>query len=36
MLNVRVVAQGPVREVYTAENLRAAYGGQIALIETPG
>ena len=32
ILNVRAVAQGPVREVYTAENLRAAYGGQIALL----
>jgi manganese/zinc/iron transport system ATP- binding protein len=35
MLNVRVVAQGPLQEVYTAENLRRAYGGQIALIEGP-
>lgn len=34
MLNTRVVAQGRVGEVYTADNLRAAYGGQIALIET--
>ncbi|MFW5833797.1 MAG: metal ABC transporter ATP-binding protein [Pseudomonadota bacterium] len=33
ILNVRVVAQGPVDEVYTAGNLRRAYGGQIALIE---
>ena len=33
ILNVRVIAQGPVREIYTAENLRAAYGGQIALLE---
>jgi len=32
ILNVRAVAQGPVSEVYTAENLRAAYGGQIALL----
>ncbi len=32
ILNVRAVAQGPVRDVYTAENLRAAYGGQIALL----
>jgi manganese/zinc/iron transport system ATP- binding protein len=36
MLNTRVVAQGRVGEVYTADNLRAAYGGQIALIETGG
>jgi manganese/zinc/iron transport system ATP- binding protein len=32
MLNVRVIAQGPVREVYTAQNLRAAYGRHLALI----
>lgn len=32
MLNVRVVAQGPVAEVYTPENLRLAYGGRVALI----
>jgi manganese/zinc/iron transport system ATP- binding protein len=34
LLNVRVVAQGRVEEVYTAEHLRKAYGGRIALIET--
>ncbi|WP_299437566.1 metal ABC transporter ATP-binding protein [uncultured Rhodospira sp.] len=33
VLNVRVIAQGPVSEVYTAETLRKAYGGQIALLE---
>lgn len=33
ILNVRAIAQGPVSEVYTPENLRKAYGGQIALIE---
>ncbi|MGF1562613.1 MAG: metal ABC transporter ATP-binding protein [Geminicoccaceae bacterium] len=33
MLNVRVVAQGPVNQVYTAEHLRSAYGGRIALLE---
>jgi manganese/zinc/iron transport system ATP- binding protein len=33
LLNVRTIAQGPVREVYTADNLRAAYGGQIALLQ---
>ncbi|MEM7505661.1 MAG: metal ABC transporter ATP-binding protein [Pseudomonadota bacterium] len=33
LLNVRVIAQGPVGEVMTPDNLRAAYGGQIALIE---
>jgi manganese/zinc/iron transport system ATP- binding protein len=33
ILNVRAIAQGPVEQVYTADNLRRAYGGQIALIE---
>ncbi|WP_027967751.1 metal ABC transporter ATP-binding protein [Halomonas halocynthiae] len=33
ILNVRVIAQGPVSQVYTAENLRRAYGGQIALLD---
>ncbi|WP_417601738.1 metal ABC transporter ATP-binding protein [Pararhodobacter oceanensis] len=32
MLNQRIIAQGPVTQVYTEENLRAAYGGQLALI----
>jgi manganese/zinc/iron transport system ATP- binding protein len=36
ILNVRVVAQGPVGDVYTAANLRRAYGGQIALIDRGG
>ncbi|MCM2972916.1 metal ABC transporter ATP-binding protein [Larsenimonas suaedae] len=34
ILNVRVIAQGPVEEVYTAENLKRAYGGQIALLDS--
>lgn len=33
ILNVRVIAQGPVDEVYNAANLRQAYGGQIALLQ---
>lgn len=33
MLNRRVVAQGPVSETYTAANLRAAYGGQLAILD---
>ncbi len=33
LLNVRVIAQGPVLEVYTPQNLRRTYGGQIALLE---
>jgi len=32
LLNVRVIAQGPVREVYTAEHLRAAYGPRVVLL----
>lgn len=34
ILNVRTIAQGAVPEVYNAENLRAAYGGQIALLQS--
>jgi manganese/zinc/iron transport system ATP- binding protein len=33
LLNVRVIAQGPMPAVYTAENLHQAYGGQVALLE---
>jgi manganese/zinc/iron transport system ATP- binding protein len=33
LLNVRVIAQGPVGQVYTAEHLRRTYGGQIALLQ---
>ena len=33
ILNVRVVAQGRIPEVYTGENLRKAYGGRIALLD---
>jgi manganese/zinc/iron transport system ATP- binding protein len=36
LLNVRVIAQGAVKEVYTSENLRSAYGGQIALLQNEG
>jgi len=36
LLNVRAVAQGPVEEVYTAQNLHATYGGQVALLEGAG
>jgi len=35
MLNLRIVAQGPVDAVYTAANLRATYGAQLAILETP-
>ena len=33
MLNRRVVAQGPVATTYTRDNLRAAYGGQLAVLD---
>jgi manganese/zinc/iron transport system ATP- binding protein len=33
MLNGRVVAQGPVATTYTAETLRATFGGRVAVIE---
>ncbi len=36
MLNVRVIAQGPVDDIYTAENLRRTYGGQITLLGPDG
>lgn len=32
LLNVRRIASGPVREVFTEENLRKAYGGQAAFL----
>ena len=36
LLNVCVIDQGPVSEVYTAANLRKAYGGQVALLQGEG
>lgn len=33
ILNVQVLAQGPVEQIYTMDNLAKAYGGQIALLE---
>ncbi|HEX5580142.1 MAG TPA: metal ABC transporter ATP-binding protein [Gemmatimonadaceae bacterium] len=32
LLNVRVVASGPVDEVFTADNLRRTYGGRVATL----
>jgi manganese/zinc/iron transport system ATP- binding protein len=32
MLNVQVIGAGPVNEIFTGENLKRAYGGQIALL----
>ncbi|MBY5267820.1 metal ABC transporter ATP-binding protein [Spiribacter salinus] len=34
LMNRRVIAQGPVEKVYTADNLRRTYGGQVALLDT--
>ena len=33
-LNVRVVASGPVATTFTAENLQAAYGGRLSILDT--
>ena len=33
LLNMRVVAHGPVGEVFTRENLHATYGGRLTLLE---
>ncbi len=33
LLNVRLVASGPVEQVFTAENLGQAYGGRIAFLD---
>lgn len=33
LLNMRVVAFGPTREVFTEENLRKTYGGRLTLLE---
>jgi manganese/zinc/iron transport system ATP- binding protein len=32
LLNMRVVAAGPVGEIFTPENLRKTYGGKLTLI----
>ncbi|MFW5697607.1 MAG: metal ABC transporter ATP-binding protein [Fimbriimonadaceae bacterium] len=33
ILNVRLVASGPIEQAFTAENLRAAYGSRLAFLE---
>jgi len=33
LLNMRVVAHGPVEEVFTSENLQKTYGGRLTLLE---
>jgi manganese/zinc/iron transport system ATP- binding protein len=35
MINRRIIAQGPVAQVYTPENLRAAYGRHLAMVVAP-
>jgi len=35
MMNVRIIAQGPVDAVYTPENLREAYGRHLAMVVAP-
>jgi manganese/zinc/iron transport system ATP- binding protein len=36
LLNMRVVAAGPTEETFTQENLRATYGGRLALLDEAG
>lgn len=36
LLNVRLVASGETRDVFTEENLRRTYGGRLAILETIG
>ena len=36
LLNMRVVASGPVETVFTPDNLRKTYGGKLALLEQVG
>jgi len=34
LLNVRLVASGPTRSIFTEENLRRTYGGRLAILDT--
>jgi manganese/zinc/iron transport system ATP- binding protein len=36
LLNLRLIASGPTDEVFTAENLRRAYGGRLAILDAAG
>ncbi len=36
LLNVRLVAAGPVEDVFSPENLQATYGGRIGFLDAPG
>jgi manganese/zinc/iron transport system ATP- binding protein len=33
LLNMRLIAAGPTRDVFTAENLRRTYGGRLTLLD---
>ena len=33
LLNMRLIASGSVADVFTDENLRATYGGKLALLD---
>ena len=33
LLNMRIVAHGPVAETFTPENLQKTYGGRLTLLE---
>lgn len=36
LLNVRLIAHGPTKSVFTEENLRRTYGGRLSILETAG
>jgi manganese/zinc/iron transport system ATP- binding protein len=36
LLNMRLVASGPIREVFTEENIRRTYGGHLSLLDQVG
>ena len=36
LMNMRIVAAGPARDVFTPDNLRKTYGGKLALLEQVG
>ena len=36
LLNMRLVATGPVKSIFTEENLRKTYGGKLALLDQVG
>src|SRR5262245_33002147 len=36
LLNMRLVASGPVKEVFTPDNLRKTYGGRLTILDSAG